>query len=196
MSDFLPGDYSVPRPTSRTMKLEQGDNKFRILDKPFLGYVEWVEVQVDGQDARRPIRRAFTDELTADQYANSKHFWMMPVWNYKAKAVQILEITQRTILSTLEDYSKNPDWGSPLEFDMNIKREGEKLETKYTVTPSPKKELPADVADMWKNLSKSIKIENCLSTKENPYGGDIWKEAKTTDSTSVLDIDPNELPFD
>jgi hypothetical protein len=38
-----------------------------------------------------------------DQKVN--HFWAMVVWNYKTSRLEVLEITQKTIQSSLRDYS-------------------------------------------------------------------------------------------
>ena len=35
----------------------------------------------------------------------------------------------------------NADWGDPRDYDITITKTGQKLDTEYTVMPSPKKEL-------------------------------------------------------
>ena len=74
-------------------------------------------------------------------YDRIKHFWGVPVWNYAESAVQILEITQATIQAGITDLVQSEDWGNPRGYDITINRKGEKLNTEYTVQPSPHKPL-------------------------------------------------------
>jgi hypothetical protein len=58
------------------------------------------------------------------------------------------------------------DWGDPREYDLKITRTGESLETKYTVSPKPKKELPE--AAKFEFELMNIKLEKLL-TGEDPF---------------------------
>jgi len=152
MTDFLPDDYEVPKGASMYMKFEQGDNKFRIIQKPIFGWEGWVVE--DGKDV--PKRFPFNERPVdvrefKDQRLN--HFWAMAVWNFQTKSVEVLEITQKTIQKTIESLARNEDWGSPLDYSITVTREGEKLETKYTVTPSPKAETPKEIVDTFKEMT-------------------------------------------
>ena len=58
-------------------------------------------------------------------------------------SVQIWQINQRTIQEAIMNLINDADWGDPREYDLKITRTGDaSLETKYTVSPKPKKELP------------------------------------------------------
>jgi hypothetical protein len=61
-----------------------------------------------------------------------KFFWAMAVWNCAAKAVQVLEITQASIIGPIEELLVNSDWGDPREYDLTINKKGEGLETEYS----------------------------------------------------------------
>jgi hypothetical protein len=37
-----------------------------------------------------------------------------------------------------------PDWGMPTEHDITVTRKGQKLDTEYSVQPSPHKAAPAE----------------------------------------------------
>ena len=77
---FLPDNYKVPAGASNYYKLEQGQNKFRILGSPILGYEGWKD--------KKPIRKRMTEKFTVnevDEPEKIKHFWSMPVWDYREK---------------------------------------------------------------------------------------------------------------
>jgi hypothetical protein len=67
------------------------------------------------------------------------------VWNYETESVQILELTQQSVIKAIKALSSNPDWGLPFSYDINVKKSGEGLKTKYEVTPSPKKATAKDI---------------------------------------------------
>jgi hypothetical protein len=67
----------------------------------------------------------------------TKHFWAFAVWNYADNAVQILEVTQATILGQSSGLISNTDWGDPRGYDISVIRKGQSLDTEYTVQPSP-----------------------------------------------------------
>ena len=126
--DFLPKDYNVDEAKAKYMRFEGGDNKFRFLDKPLVGYEYWVHadgliVQRDEkpQQGNKPVRIAKPTtgdpSIPVDVFEASKEFWAMPVWNYKTEQVQVLEITQKSILRDLTGLARSKDWGSPLNYD-------------------------------------------------------------------------------
>jgi hypothetical protein len=40
-TDFLPTGYELPTNKGKFMKLQKGENKFRILDKALTGWLDW-----------------------------------------------------------------------------------------------------------------------------------------------------------
>jgi hypothetical protein len=136
--------YQLPEQASSGsyMKLRQGKNKIRILQDPIAGWLYWSA-------ANRPVRlKEAPVEVPADirrddegKAERIKHFWAMIVWNYASECVCILEITQTTIQKHILALSQS-DWGSPLDYDLEINRTGEKLETEYTVLNLPPKPVP------------------------------------------------------
>ena len=153
--DNAPEGYSVPKGDSKYMKFEQGDNKFRFLLKPIFGWLGWKTV--DGKD--KPFRFRMDEKPTdLSEFRNSRisHFWAMPVWNFQTKSVEILEITQKTILKPIENFARNEDWGSPLTYSLNIHKEGTtKEDTAYIVTPSPHKDVPEEVLAEWTEVEQN-----------------------------------------
>lgn len=163
---FLPEDYDIPT-QSNYMRLEQGENLFRILDNPVLGWEVWV----DDSGNRKPLRTKMDQPFSVDVIDNPeeiKHFWAMPVWNYKDKKIQLLEITQKTILKAIKALSRNKDWGNPQKYDLSIIREGEKLNTKYQVIPNPPSKLSKEVQKEWDKVKGKLKVE-ALFDGEDPF---------------------------
>lgn len=145
-NDWLPAGYKVPKPASDFMKLEDGANKVRIMSAPTIGYEYWNK---DGKPVRvRVLPESIPTDIRIDsktgQAERIKHFWAFIVWNYGASRLQVLEVTQATVQSNIQDLVTNPDWGNPSAYDITIVRKGQKLETEYSVQPSPHKPVPQE----------------------------------------------------
>lgn len=165
---FLPDGYEVPAGRSNYMKFETGENKFRILNSPILGYEGW-KTEDDG--TRKPLRVRMNESLPVEELDNpeeTKHFWAMCVWDYKTKAVKILEITQKGILRTVKALSKDKDWGSPLNYDLSVVKEGEKMNTTYQVIPMPPKPLDSEAKEAWDEVKDKIEL-NALYSGKDPF---------------------------
>ncbi len=137
-SGFLPEKYEVPSSGGNYLKLREGANKIRILSSPVLGWVRWI----DTPDGRRPARSPFDQKPSA---AELKHCWLLTIWDYQTSSVAVAEFTQTCIQEGLRDLARNPAWGSPTGFDVSITRKGIGLDTKYSLLPAPKADLPKDV---------------------------------------------------
>ena len=165
---FLPKDYQVPTAESGYMRLITGENKFRIMSSPLLGY-EWWE---DKDGKRVPYRVGMDVDIPVAEITNPeeiKHFWAMVVWNYTAKKLQILQITQKTIQRAIRALAKSEDWGDPKGpkgYDILVTREGEKLETEYTVNPTPKKALELSIVNAYKEADIDL---TALFRNEDPF---------------------------
>lgn len=155
MNQFLPESYKVPASASGFLKFEDGDNRIRILSRPMLGYSLWI----GGKPKRVKTVEEFTenDIKNADEnsYTGKKgtpnHFWAIIVWNYKEARIQILEVTQSSIQRGIVSLTDDTDWGTPLNYDLNIARHEENKITRYSVTPKPKKEIAPDVKQALKD---------------------------------------------
>ena len=117
-SEFLPEGYEAPQGTGNYMKLQSGENKFRILSKPIIGWLDWKDNKPHRFRMKERPEKPMGDKPI-------RHFWAFIVWNYNTEAVQILEITQATIQKSLQDLTRNEDWGAPYEYDIKITRKGE-----------------------------------------------------------------------
>jgi len=148
--DFLPDNYETPQTGGAYMKLQNGENKFRILSQPIIGWLDWKD--------KKPFRFGFKNKPKEPMGEQAiKHFWAMIVFDYSDQSIKILEITQSTIQKAIETLAKDSDWGSPAYYDLKVTKKGQEKLTEYSVTPSPKKDLPKEVKDL--ALAKRINLE-------------------------------------
>tara|TARA_X000001382_G_scaffold130889_2_gene127618 strand:- start:346 stop:843 length:498 start_codon:yes stop_codon:yes gene_type:complete len=162
--NFLPNDYELPKATSGGyVKLQKGDTILRFLGDPITGYEWWESMHGTEKPVRCKDMRDIGDSQATQK---AKHFWACCVWSYDNNAVQIWQINQRTIQDQIHLLINDPDWGDPRQYDLKITRIGEALETKYTVSPKPKKDV-SEAAKFEFEL-KDIKLEK-LYTGEDPF---------------------------
>jgi hypothetical protein len=167
-NDFLPEGYEQPESGGNYMKLQDGENKIRILSKPIVGWMDWKD--------KKPYRFTMKNKPEKPMDKNPiKHFWAFIVWNYNEQAVQLLEVTQQTIQTAITNLSKDEEWGAPFYYDLKITKKGKDLDTRYSVTPSPKKDLPDDIKKA--ALDKPCYLEALFT------GADPW--VVTTEQTEL-----------
>jgi hypothetical protein len=173
MNDFFPEGYEVPTKEGGYMKFEQGENRFRILCSPIMGYEWWVdedgEVVAKGEKPKqgnKPVRAPMGQPVPVEAAETYRHFWAMVVWNYNAKKVQILQLTQGGIQKTIRALEKDKDWGSPMNYDLVVTRTGEGLETEYSVTPKPAKELDKAIGNAFTDANIDLEA---LFRGEDPF---------------------------
>ena len=169
---FLPEGFTPPKSkTNYLNKFPQGETKFRILSSPVIGYVGWKD--------KKPLRRKTMDELKGIQLDKSQYdpvgvpnyFWAMAIWNYTEECLQILELTKLSIIDKITKLSADKDWGSPIEYDIKITREGEGKKTTYSVNPLPHKSLTEEIEKAVKeqpvDLEKLFKGEDPFAQEES-----------------------------
>jgi hypothetical protein len=175
MNTFLPDNYERPATSGGNYaKLEDGQNRFRVLSAAKVGWLYW-------NTQNKPIRLAEKPDNTPEDIRvengkadKIKHFWAFVVWNYRDSKVQILEITQASIQGPLEDLVTNPEWGDPKEYDITITKKGQKLDTEYTVQPSPQKAVPIEAHAAY----RAVKIDlDALFRGEDPFAGGLVADA-------------------
>ncbi len=175
---FLPDNYQVPDKAKQFMKLTPGDNLIRVLSAPLLG---WIVFKDDGTPVRRHYEEGeFNYEELVSMGAKrkedgdfewSKHFWLMLVWDFEAKAPKILEITQVSVLKPLYALTNDEDWGDLRDFNINIHREGTgKNDTKFEVIPKPHKPLAPEVQRVVDELTEKQLIDlNAIWKGKYPF---------------------------
>ena len=137
---FLPEDYEAPVSWGNYCKFKSGTNTIRIVSDSSQG-------RIDRKDKKAYRTRQKQDPLNPeDKKMQPKHFWSFVVWNYETESLQICEITQKQIQTRILELYNDEDRGDPKNYDLKISKEGEGMETKYGVTPRPKKEISAEIA--------------------------------------------------
>lgn len=182
---FLPKDYEKPAGNSKYFKFQTGDNKFRILSHAVIGYLDW--------DDKQPIRTKDRPERSIDPAKPVKHFWAFIVWDYQEKVLKILELTQATIQDAIFNLDSDEAWGNPTGYDLNVKKEGEKMATKYTTMPVPPKPLHPEI--------KRLYEEAFIDLEALFVGGDPFAASKTSapvqeeDEPAENEIKVEDIPF-
>jgi hypothetical protein len=172
MTDFLPKDYQAPEVQSNYMTLEEGVNSFRVLSPAIVGYEWWVE---QGADGRRPVRVRTFEEIpdevreATDTRQRARHFWAFTVYNYQTQTIQILELKQKTVMRAIEAFVKNPKWGDPQRYDLQIEKVrtgSQERDVEYNVIPEPPSTLDAGIVE----LAKSVPLRlEAMFDGEDPF---------------------------
>ena len=171
MNDFLPEWYQAPKTEGGYMKFKKWQNKFRILGKSIVG---WEYFTTDNKPKRFPMdqKPEHPTDIKKDDKGNAskvKHFRAFPVYNYQDNAIQLLELTQASIMGTIKEYVENPKWWSPVDYDIIVSKEGEWLDTEYTVTVDPKEPIAKEILEwyfaMWINTEALFAGENPFEKK-------------------------------
>lgn len=161
---FLPKDYEYKESGSDFYKLVEGDNKFRVLTPAVVGVEGWKD--------NKPFRRGGPDatidesEVDIDQKYNKpkiNSFWAFMVWSYRDGKPMLLQLNQKTIQKSILKLTEDDDWGSPMEYDINVIRSEDGGRVSYTVTPTPPKPLKADVQKAVDAAKDSFDVEKALS---------------------------------
>lgn len=132
---FLPESYQESTGSGGYMRLEPGENKFRIMSPAVHGWEDWL----DNKPLRFPHNKKPTKPSDPDRPI--KQFFAFVVWNYKASAIQILHITQSSIRKGLANLCADSDWGEPSQYDLKIIKTGTGKETEYVLNPGARNPL-------------------------------------------------------
>ena len=161
--EFFKEGYMVPE-TSNYLKLSEGSHTFRILSSAITGY------QYFNKD-NKPIRSKDPfEETPSDIKKDGKvnHFWAFVIYNRDAEKIQVLELTQKSIMSPLKDLIDNPKWGSIFGYDITITRKGTGFnDTEYSVIPNPKEVLSEEITNLYNNTNINL---DALYESKNPFG--------------------------
>jgi len=157
---FLPVGYQAPKSSNNFMKLQDGENKIRILTAPVLGWEDWID--------KKPVRFGM-DSKPARPYDPKKpikHFWSFIVFNYNEEQVQILHITQASIRNAIETLCNDKDWGAPYFYDIKIMKKGEQMDTEYNVIALPHKPVDPYIVEQFKEKPCNL---DAVFTGEDPF---------------------------
>jgi hypothetical protein len=167
---FLPEGYELPKSNSSFTKFEK-DKTTRIrvlpswLDQDALIFWEYFD---ESWEKPKPIRSIQPHKNTPwiKEGHKQKECWTMKVYNYDTEQVEICTINQASIKTAIMWFFSDSDYGDPKGYDLKITRTWDKLETKYTITPTPPKEFD-DSLLIWKD--KNIDWSAFLASEQNVF---------------------------
>lgn len=197
-NDFLPKNYNVPEAPSRYMKFGEGANKFRILSSAITGWEWWTGSDNEREVHRVKLESEIDDNIPREGDDRARHFWSCVVWNRKAfkdendkwiGAIQILQLTQKSIMTQLKALLDDEEWGSPKEYDITItktKTGPRPVDVEYTTMPGKPKNVEKEIVDKYKGMNVELdalykgddpfsKSEEGLTDKEI---GDVFDKSK------------------
>ena len=170
LNDFFgQEDYKIPT-TSNYMRFQEGENTFRILSSAIVGFEYWTR---DNKPVRsKEAWENIPDDAKLDDKGQPRmnHFWAMVIWNYDAKRIQILEITQKGIMKYIQSLVNNPKWGSPKGYDLVVTRSGSGFDTEYATIANPHSEVSNEIAETYGRMN--IDLEALFE------GGEPFKRAE------------------
>lgn len=141
---FLPAGYELPKPESKFVQLEEGQNRLRILTPAAIGWEAWI----DGEAQRLPGQENPFDIDQVDEGDYGKklyHFWSFVVWNFDTKKVMLWQVSQRGILTGLYGLLQTEEWGDPREYNIIVTKTVNKRKTEYKVNGVPPKPLTEEI---------------------------------------------------
>ncbi len=169
--NFFEEGHEIPEKRNQFMRFQQGTNKLRFIGNPISGFLFFGKVErEDGTETVKPYRRRESEgEFSIEEMINreakiksdgeieeQKYFVMGLVYNYQKQKLQVLEITQKSILKALKSYINNEEYGHPSGYDITVSKEGEGLNTDYTVVASPPKAVSEEVEDLAGEVSCNL----------------------------------------
>ena len=131
--------------------------------------LEFYEVWAEGPDGKaKPFRFAsepspddltlafgdFTRRMNREGTGPEpiKFALALPIYNFEAAQVQILQLGQKSIIRELDNISQMPDYDDLTAIDFILGKEGAGLNTEYKVTPVPRKKgADKDIAAAWED---------------------------------------------
>jgi len=96
-----------------------------------------------------------------------------PVYNFDTEGVQIMQLSQKSIIRELDGISQMEDYANLLEHDFVLGKEGNGLNTEYSLRPVPRKKgSDKAIDDAWTEAKDGGFEIGRLLTGENPFKAD------------------------
>jgi hypothetical protein len=146
----------------RPAQLKEGENRFRVVQRPIAGWLDWENNKPKRYRPDEKPKRSFDPDKPA------KAFWDMYVWDYDKKDLYVFEVTQNSLIKSLEGIITDEDWGDMTGYDIKIKKEGSGKDTRYSVQPIPHKPMPDEVKTCLK--ASPVRLEALYDN------GDPWRD--------------------
>ncbi len=166
-------------------KIQSGSSvRFALLtDEPLEFWETWGE-SAEGQ--LKPFR--FAEEPTADDidvelgdytrrqnrdgtgYEMPKFGISVPVYNFDTGSVQVMSLTQKSLIRELDTISQTEDYSQLLDWDFSLGKEGSGLSTEYKLMPLPRKKgSDSAIASAWDAAQAAGFDVNRLLVGGNPF---------------------------
>jgi hypothetical protein len=102
--------------------------------------------------------------------ADVKFVIAIPIFNYEAGTIQVMSISQKSILRELDSISQEEDYANLLEWDFTLSKKGSGLTTEYKLRPAPRKKgSDATIATAWEEAQSGGFSLDRLLTGGNPF---------------------------
>ena len=86
--------------------------------------------------------------------------------------IKVFEITQKTLIKELDKLSQDEDYADIHAWDLKVNRTGLKMNTEYSILPSPRKKGSDDeIKAAWSAAEESGYDLQQLLVGGNPFGG-------------------------
>lgn len=153
----IPTNTKIPSSSGQFAKLQEGANKYRILSDIIVGWEGWKDKKPFRHEGAECKIKDSEVDLNQNGKPNINYFWAMVVWNYGEERIQVLTLTQKTIMSALFELEKNVDWGDLKNYDVSITKKKEGDRTSYSVLGIPPKEVAKEISEAYE--STDVKLE-------------------------------------
>lgn len=147
----IPETTKIPSSSGQFAKLQEGANKYRVLSDVVIGWEGWKDgkpFRHEGAECKIKDEDVEINKMSGKPAIN--YFWAMVVWNYGEEALQVLTLTQKTIMGPLYELEKNEDWGDLKNYDIQITKKKDADKTSYTVIGIPPKAVAKEITEAYK----------------------------------------------
>ena len=145
----IPKGTEIPKTAGAFLKkFDDGTTTIRVLTPFRIGFEGWKNdkpFRHEGQTCY--ITPDMVDDNKLTGKPNINFFWVALVWNYSLGCIQVMELTQKTIMKALQLLEDNPRWGDLLKYDVDITKTIEGDRTTYQVQGVPPAELDPSIKD-------------------------------------------------
>ena len=150
MPSIFPPDFKYLEASDylRLPKIPEGEEvRVRVLGTGIGGLEDWKE----GDDGKNmPVRyREREKPVPFNQAKPIKKFLAVVVWNYDLEMIQILSITQASVIKTLRGFEEKK--GDLTDYDLRMIRTGAGKLSKYTILTGNNSEIPAEAKEALKH---------------------------------------------
>jgi hypothetical protein len=167
-------------------KIQSGSSvRFALLDDQPLEFFEvWGESPDGALKPFRFVEDPSPDDIEAELgdfnrrqnregtgFEPAKFAIAVPVYNYTTGSVQVLQLSQKSLIRELDSISQQEDYQNLLEWDFSMSREGSGLSTEYKLLPLPRKKgADAAIQEAWSAAQASGFDLKQLLVGGNPFG--------------------------